>query len=140
MNMMIDEFVDRLLKAEKEAIKNGKDGVLIFVDELDRIKPDSMISSFFKLVTERLARNKIKNTAFICAGITGAVQKMEEEHASILRTFRDVPLERFNKEEVEEILCDGFTRVEHTVEMSKLDIKAYNVTVGLPEPVHLKAS
>lgn len=53
MNMMIDEFVDRLLKAEKEAIKNGKDGVLIFVDELDRIKPDSMISSFFKLVTVR---------------------------------------------------------------------------------------
>lgn len=140
LTQMIDEFVNRLKKVESEALKNKKGGVIIFIDELDRIKPDSMISSFFKLVTERLARESVKQTGFICAGITGAIQKLEEEHASILRTFRDVPLPRFDENEVENILMDGFNRIEFPVEMHKLGIRAYEVSVGLPEPVHLLGS
>ena len=137
---MIDEFVERLKKVEAEAKKQNKDGVIIFIDELDRINPDSMISTFFKLTTERLSRDGIKNIGFICAGITGAVQKLEEEHASIFRTFRDVPLPRFEKEEVKSILIAGFNKVHLQCKMESLDVRAYDVTLGLPEPIHLLGS
>lgn len=140
MTQLIDEFVGRISKVDAEAKKNKKDGVLIFIDELDRIRSDSMISSFFKLTSERLARDNLKQVGFICAGITGAVQKLEEEHASILRTFRDVPLPRFNKSEGEEILTDGFTKAKHQCNMVDLAEKSYEVTVGLPEPIHLLGS
>ncbi len=123
-----------------EAERNKKDGVLIFIDELDRIKSDSMISSFFKLTSERLAREGVKKVGFICAGITGAVQKLEEEHASILRTFRDVPLPRFEENEAFQILVDGFNIAKHLCTMADLSSRAHEVTVGLPEPIHLLGS
>lgn len=140
MTQLIDEFVARLQQIDKEAAKNGKDGVLIFIDELDRIRPESMISSFFKLTCERMARDGLKRVAFICAGITGAVQKLEEEHASVLRTFRDIPLPRFSKEASADILMGGFAQANHTVSMEDLPGRALDVTVGLPEPIHLLGS
>ena len=140
ITQLIDEFVSRLSKISLEAKKVGKDGILIFIDELDRIRPDSMISSFFKLTCERLARDGLKEVAFVCAGITGAVQKLEEEHASILRTFRDVPLPRFEKAEVLDILLDGFSKANHQTQLAELDERAWEVTVGLPEPIHLLGS
>jgi len=140
VTQLIDEFVTRLAKINAEAEKARKHGILIFIDELDRIRPDSMIASFFKLTCERLARDGLKRVGFICAGITGAVQKLEDEHASILRTFRDVPLPRFEKKEAAEILCDGFTKAGHNVEIANLPERAWDVTVGLPEPIHLIGS
>jgi AAA+ ATPase superfamily predicted ATPase len=140
MTQLIEEFVERIKKVDKKASDNNNDGVLIFIDELDRITVDSMISSFFKLTSERLARDGIKKVGFVCAGITGAIQKLEEEHASILRTFRDIPLPRFEKDEVIQILNDGFQKASHKCEMQNLIDRAYEVTVGLPEPIHLLGS
>lgn len=140
ITQLIDEFVERIKKIDSEANKNKKHGVLVFIDELDRIRPDSMISSFFKLTCERMARDGLKKVGFICAGITGAVQKLEEEHASILRTFRDVPLPRFEEQEVAQILIDGFTNASHKLQMNNFAERAWDVTVGLPEPVHLLGS
>ncbi|MCP5554612.1 MAG: ATP-binding protein [Verrucomicrobiales bacterium] len=140
ISSLIDEFVVRIGKVAEGAEKNKKDGVLIFIDELDRIKPDSMISSFFKLTSERLARDGIKRVGFVCAGITGAVQKLEEEHASILRTFRDVPLPRFAKEESALILKEGFGKANHKCSMPNFEDRVLEVTMGLPEPIHLLGS
>ncbi len=140
MTQLIDEFVKRVSKLHATSKANGKDGILIFVDELDRIRTDSMIASFFKLTSERLARDGQKNMAFICAGITGAIQKLEEEHASILRTFRDVPLPRFEKDEVSTILRDGFESTKHAIDIADFSQRAWDVTVGLPEPTHLLGS
>ena len=49
MAQLIDEFVGRIVKVNHETLRAQKDGILIFIDELDRIRPDSMIASFFKL-------------------------------------------------------------------------------------------
>ncbi|MBN2351974.1 MAG: ATP-binding protein, partial [Spirochaetales bacterium] len=135
-----EEFTSRMARIQKKAVELGKSGVLVFIDELDRIRPNSGISSFFKLVTERLNRENVKNTGFVCAGITGAVQKLEEEHSSILRTFRDVPLETFNEKEVGSILRAGFDAANHKYNLGKVAKKVLDVTSGLPEPVHLLGS
>lgn len=140
MTQLIDEFTTRLAKVEDAALRNSSDGVLIFIDELDRIRGDSMIASFFKLVCERLARDGNKNIGFVCAGITGAIQRLEEEHGSILRTFRDVPLPRFQRPEIMEILADGFRKANHHCNMPNLSERAEEVTLGLPEPIHLLGS
>lgn len=140
LTQLIDEFCKRLEKVADSAAKERKDGVLIFIDELDRIKVDSMVASFLKLTTERLARDGVKKLAFISAGITGAVQKLEDEHGSILRTLRDVPLTTFKSEEVEEILLDGFSKIGVKLSIENLGKKVWDVTVGLPEPVHLIGS
>lgn len=140
VTQLIDEFITRLTKINAEATKAKKHGILIFIDELDRIRPDSMIASFFKLTCERLARDGLKSVGFICAGITGAVQKLEDEHASILRTFRDVPLPRFEKKEASDILCDGLKKARHVIAIKNLPDRAWDVTVGLPEPIHLIGS
>jgi len=140
MTQLIDEFVGRMVKINQEAQRAHKNGVLIFIDELDRIRADSMVASFFKLTCERMVREGLRNVAFVCAGITGAIQKLEDEHASILRTFRDVPLPRFEKNEVAEILRDGFLAAKHSLEVTNLSERAWEVTVGLPEPTHLLGS
>ena len=140
LNQLIDAFCTRLTKVSENASLQKKNGVLIFVDELDRMRADSMVASFFKLATERLARDGVKNVAFIAAGITGAIQKLEEEHASILRTMRDIPLTTFDSDEVEAILIDGFTKAAAKSAMPDLKKKAWDVTIGLPEPVHLLGS
>jgi Cdc6-like AAA superfamily ATPase len=140
MTQLIDEFVGRMVKINHEAEEARKDGILIFIDELDRIRADSMIASFFKLTCERMAREGLKKVAFVCAGITGAVQKLEDEHASVLRTFRDVPLPRFEKMEVAEILSAGFSAANHIQRVTALSERAWEVTVGLPEPTHLLGS
>lgn len=137
---LIDEFSARLDKVTTAASKAGKDGVIIFVDELDRLSVQSMVATFLKLATERLFRDGTKKLSFMAAGITGAIQKLEDEHGSILRTFRDVPLTTFNKDEVQEILIDGFQKVNRKVAMVDLGKKAWEVTVGLPEPIHLLGS
>lgn len=140
LTQLIDAFCTRLGKTSQGAKDSGKSGVIIFVDELDRIRVDSMVASFLKLSVERLARDGVKNLTFIAAGITGAVQKLEDEHGSILRTLRDIPLTAFEQNEVEEILTDGFNRAEASCQIKDLGKKAWEVTVGLPEPVHLLGS
>jgi len=140
ISAFVDQFTERLCKLSRKATEQGKNGVLIFIDEIDRVKLDSGVSTFFKLTCEKLSRDGVKNVGFICAGITGAIQKLEDEHASILRTFRDVPLLPFNEDEVAEILMDGFRAAIHYCDITELKTKLFEITIGLPEPTHLLGS
>jgi energy-coupling factor transporter ATP-binding protein EcfA2 len=136
---LVGEFCDRLEKAGQKAKERGRDGVLLFIDELDRVDPESGIGSFFKLTSEKLNRRGAKNVAFFCAGITGAVQNLEKDHASISRTFRDIPIPRLTEEETESILTDGFDAVSMGYD-GKVPAMVYSLAAGFPEPVHLLGS
>ena len=135
----VTEFIDQIRTVNKEVEKQSKDGIIIFIDELDRIPINSGLASFMKICAERMAREGIKNVAFFAAGIKGAVQKFEEEHASILRTLRDVPLNRFAEPEAISILRAGFDKVGHTYDDEILSL-AYKFSAGFPEPIHLIGS
>ncbi|MEL4402513.1 ATP-binding protein [Shewanella algae] len=136
---IVDLFCSELSKAAIKAKEQGKTGVILFFDELDRVKPDSGVATFFKLSAEKLSRDNIKNVAFFAAGITGAIQNLEEEHGSIYRTFKDVPLPRIEKPEVKEILMTGFNAVERTYDEVVID-GTFKLCAGYPEPVHLIGS
>lgn len=136
---VVNEFCKEIKKAHDKLPKNGKQGILIFIDELDKINPQSGIASFFKLATEKLNRDGVTDVAFACSGITGAVQKLEDEHASIFRTLRDIPLQRFSKDESKEILVNGFNKAGFTFEESVID-EIYKLAAGFPEPLHVIGS
>ena len=136
---IVELFCSELGKAVVKAKEQGKTGVVLFFDELDRVKPDSGVATFFKLSAEKLSRDNVKNVAFFAAGITGAIQNLEEEHGSIYRTFKDVPLPRLEKPEVREILVTGFDAVERTYDENVVD-GTYRLCAGYPEPVHLVGS
>lgn len=136
---IVELFCREISKAAKNASVKSKTGMVLFFDELDRVNPESGVATFFKLSAERLSREGIKNVAFFAAGITGAIQNLEEDHGSIYRTFKDVPLPRLEKPEVSEILEKGFNSVGHSYEGGVID-GTYKLSAGFPEPVHLIGS
>ncbi|HDM8130358.1 TPA: ATP-binding protein [Vibrio harveyi] len=136
---IVELFCKELSKIAKAAQAEHKSGVILFFDELDRVNPNSGVATFFKLSAERLSRDGVKNIAFFAAGITGAIQSLEEEHGSIYRTFKDVPLPRLEEDEVEEILSTGFGTAKHTYD-SSIVIETHRICAGYPEPVHLLGS
>lgn len=136
---LANEFCIQIGKACKEVTKKDKNGIILFIDEIDRIPPKSGLATFIKLTTEKLNRDGFKNVGFICAGITGSIQNLEEDHASILRTFRDIPIPRLSLEESTLILQAGFNAVNFKFNDRVFDL-AYEITAGFPEPVHLLGS
>lgn len=136
---VVNHFCVEVGKVAERATEQGKDGVLLFVDELDRASPTSGIATFFKLATEKLAREKINNVAFFCAGITGAIQTLEEEHASIYRTFKEVPVPRLDAPETTEILRTGYSNVKCGFD-ERICAAVHKLAAGYPEPVHLLGS
>lgn len=136
---IVDMFCSEISKAAKKASESDKSGIILFFDELDRVQPNSGVATFFKLTAEKLSRDNIKNVAFFAGGITGAIQNLEEEHGSIYRTFKDIPLPRLDKPEVEEILKTGFDAVSCTYEDDVINL-VFDICAGYPEPVHLIGS
>jgi len=136
---IVDLFCTGIVRASEKAVENHKDGIVLFFDELDRVEPSSGVATFFKLSAERLSRDGIRNVAFFAAGITGAIQNMEEEHGSIYRTFKDIPLPRLDKPDVERILEIGFNAVNCQYD-KRIFSSVYNLSAGYPEPVHILGS
>ena len=136
---IVDLFCDNIKKASANADERGKSGIILFFDELDRVAPDSGIATFFKLSAERLSREGVNNVAFFAAGITGAIQNLEEEHGSIYRTFKDIPLPRLEKPDVDRILEVGFRSVNCQYD-EDIFLPIFNLSAGYPEPVHLLGS
>ena len=134
-----ERFCEDLTRISSQAEERNKSGVVLFFDELDRVKPDSGVATFFKISAEKLARDKVKNIAFFAGGITGAIQSLEEEHASIYRTFKDVPLPKLEEPEVKQILEAGFQNVQCSYD-EQVTQKVFELSAGYPEPVHLLGS
>lgn len=136
---IVDLFCKDVKRGAQKATENNKSGIILFIDELDRVKQNSGMATFLKLSAEKLSREGVKNVAFFAGGITGAVQNLENEHGSIYRTFKDVPLPRLELPEVEEILVNGFESVSHSYDDNVLK-KVFELSAGYPEPVHLLGS
>ncbi len=130
---------DAKATADRLTARGSHTGLIYFVDELDRVDPDSGIASFFKLTSERLSRDGYKNVAFFAAGITGAVQQLEDDHASIVRTFRDVPITLWSESESTELLRTGFDAVKASYDRAVFDA-VFKLSAGYPEPLHLIGS
>jgi hypothetical protein len=136
---LVIRFCAEVEKATCAALDKGKDGLLMFVDELDRVDPEGGVASFYKLASEKLSRDGVKQAGFMSAGITGAIQNLETDHGSIYRTFRDIPIPLLEDDEVSAIIKGGCDKVGATLDTTVLKM-VYDVSGGFPEPVHLLGS
>lgn len=123
-------------KVSRKIEEERLDGVIIFIDEVDRMDMEKDLPTFFKLVTESFVRNDIKNVIFFMAGISGAIQMMKANHPSINRTFKDIVLHKLSQSEIKSILMNGFNEVGFTYSDDILKSIGY-MSAGFPEPVHL---
>lgn len=139
LSSVVTMFCNEISKFAKKATEEEKSGIVLFFDELDRVKANSGVATFFKLTAEKLNRDGVKNVTVFAAGITGAIQNLEEEHGSIYRTFKDVPLPRLERQEIVQILEEGFQSVGATYAPVVLD-HIFALSAGYPEPVHLLGS
>jgi len=107
--LMLEEF-SYSLAATCERVCGGKngsdereerhDGVLILIDEADNASPELQLGSFLKLLNERLQRRECYKVMFGLAGLGNLRDVLRASHASSLRMFEELLLDRLTNEEV----------------------------------------
>lgn len=144
---VIDALVATLERASR--LVGGKyNGILLMVDEIDRLTRISEVTgavheagfgSFFKVLSEKLALRGLKNVGICLCGVEGFLQELREEHPSIERVFRDVPIPPLSGPQAEQIVIAALDSVgyESTPEARKKIVK---LSGYYPEPVHLIGS
>jgi hypothetical protein len=147
---IVDQLIDSIELALDRLARDGHNGLLLMVDEIDRVtRVETQIGSdlyvpagfgsFFKVFAEKLATRGLKNVGICVCGVEGFLQELKAEHASIERIFRDVPIPPLTNPQAEQIIIDALAGVS-----VEIDEPARRTIVRLsgnyPEPVHLIGS
>ncbi len=90
---LITSFVNEVQKVAN-AVATHVNGIVLIVDEADRVASNQGVSSFFKVATELLAARGVENVMLLPIGLLGTLDQLKDEHPSVVRIFRtiDVPL------------------------------------------------
>lgn len=114
---LLDEFsysmaqlVERVCGDDVSLFGAKYDGVLILIDEADNASPDLALGSFLKLFSERLQRRGCNRLALGLAGLPELRGVLTRSHASSLRLFEELVLDRLSDEEVSRVLESGLDR------------------------------
>lgn len=132
---IINKFAN-LLKRISDKIANNRSGILIIIDELDRVVDKINFGSFFKALTEKLVDEGATNISIILVGINGAMGVMEKQHASIRRVFHEIQIPLLKENERKDIIVNALNEVDTTVEKIVLD-EVSKVSDGFPAPIHV---
>lgn len=147
---VVDQLIDRIEKVSQYVRSNGMNGLLLMVDEVDRITrvaptrdaQDTVhagFGSFFKVLSEKLAVRDLKRTAICVCGVEGFLQELTQEHASIERVFRDVPIPPLTDDQATQIIVAALDHVGVDSD-DKARRRIVKLSGGYPEPVHLIGS
>lgn len=85
-------------------------GILILIDEIENIDPNSGLANFIKNVTEYFCSEKRKIT-FVLSGISCTLTELFLQHPSFLRLFSPIELKEFSAIESYELL-DSYLSAE----------------------------
>ena|GEM_PF-1573428 len=132
---VISEFVTQLGKVAKQH-KESFQGVVLVVDETDRIADAAGVSTFFKVATEKLSTAGLNNVAFVLVGMLGTLEKLKSEHPSAGRVFLPHPIPLLEAEETSILMHRALrnTQVSITEEAAN-DVHTFSG--GYPNAVHL---
>lgn len=132
---VISEFVTQLSKVAKRH-KSSVDGVVLVVDEVDRVADGPGVSTFFKVVTERMSTAGLNNVAFVLVGMLGTLEKLKAEHQSAGRVFLPHPIPLLESDETTQLMRRALegSPVAITDEAAKA---VHKFSGGYPNAVHL---
>ena len=132
---IINRF-SNLLERISDKISHSYSGILVIIDELDRVVEKINFGSFFKALTEKLVDDGATNVSIILVGINGAMGIMEKQHASIRRVFHEIEIPLLQENERKDILINALEEVQATVDTNVLN-EVSKISDGFPAPIHI---
>jgi hypothetical protein len=147
---VVDQVVDALEGASRRLKDQNVNGVLLMIDEVDRIthvpavdstagSVESGFASFFKVLSERLKARGLDRVAICLCGVEGFLQVLKEEHPSVERVFRDVLIPPLTNSQAEQIIVRALESVRVT-SSEQARRRIVKLSGNYPEPVHLIGS
>lgn len=132
---IINKF-SNLLKKISNKISHSHSGILLIIDELDRVVDKINFGSFFKALTEKLIDDGANNISIVLVGINGAMGILEKQHASIRRVFHEIEIPLLQEVERKNIVKSALNEVNTTVDEDVLN-QVSKVSDGFPAPIHI---
>lgn len=132
---IINKF-SSLLKKISDKLSYTHSGILIIIDELDRVVDKINFGSFFKALTEKLADDGATNVSIILVGINGTMATMEKQHESVRRIFHEVEIPLLENQERKNIVTKALDEVDTTVDEDVLN-QVSKISDGFPAPIHI---
>lgn len=147
---IVEQLVDALEGAARRLNDEGVNGVLLMIDEVDRIthvpsagasaEPvEAGLASFLKVLSERLSARGLLRVGICLCGVEGFLQVLRNEHQSVERVFRDVLIPPLTNAQAEQIIVRALERVRVT-SSEEARRRIVKLSGNYPEPVHLIGS
>lgn len=125
----------RTIRMFWSAVGNELDGLIFVIDEVDTIA-DGDIASFCKITTEALSDAGLEQVAIMLVGITGAMEKLKQDHPSVGRIFRTIEVLPMTDKESTDIISLALNGTDVRIQQS-VTSQIINLSTGYPSPVHL---
>ncbi len=131
-------FVDAI-EAVWGRIEGEADGILLVIDEVDRIAEEAGVPTFFKVATEMLTARGLEAVLLLPVGMIGVQELLKAEHASVGRVFEAIHVPLLREEESMDILERALRPTGVGIADEASSIIAY-LANGFPHPVQLLGS
>jgi Cdc6-like AAA superfamily ATPase len=110
------------------------DGVLLCIDEADRAQKELGLGAMLKLLTERLHNRGCDRLLVGLAGLPELREVLRESHASALRIFDEVQLERLAPGDIQAVIDKCITTAnKQNLEQTSITDEARQVIVAMSE-------
>ncbi len=135
---LVASFIDQLCEAW-DKLSDHFDGILLVIDELDRIASNYGVPTFFKTVTEMMTKRELESVILLPVGISTVEETLKQGHQSVPRIFKKIKLMPLDSMEslgvIDRALNDSHVSIEATVaaEIARL-------ARGIPNQIHLLGS
>lgn len=130
----VTKFIDGVQEVVNHV--SGKvDGILLVIDEIDRVAPSPGVSTFLKVATERLSSRGIENVSFLLVGIVGTLDALRAEHPSVGRVFRPLEVPLMLEEEGREVVDRALESTSVSIEDGAAQ-ELFAYSGGYPNAVH----
>jgi hypothetical protein len=96
-------LVDSIEKV-RATVRGSAPGIVLILDELDRIAKQEGVASLLRGTTEKLWLRGNRNVLIVCAGIEGVMDDLLREHESIGRVFEPIELTTLTDEDVGDLV------------------------------------
>jgi len=112
----------------------GKFKTLFIFDEFDNINNEKTRAAFADLIKSLSDNNA--NTTVVLVGIADSIEALIGNHQSLERCLKQVKMPRMKSEEGEQIIINGFSKLEIKIDRSIID-KILEFSSGFPHYIHL---
>ncbi len=112
----------------------GSFKTLFIFDEFDNIINEKTRAAFADLI-KSLSDNNI-NTTIVLVGIADNIESLIGKHQSLERCLKQVKMPRMKPEEGEQIILNGFSKLEIKIDRSVIN-KIIEFSSGFPHYIHL---